>query len=245
MLGPAAALARLQPSAAHALYRQWAKLQLEQLGIELHVHDESDSNGRDSVLFVDLLERCSPPSSTPARCRGRIEAHHQRRVRGAAVHRLVRVRPGRRGHHSAEPKQATAVLKRVAKPPAEGETFGISIEGKRTEDGALSPYKKGPAALAIDAQCDIVPFLTRGEYALWPRGQWQVRPGHIKHHHPHPCVTRGLTYADRGDVVLGYARWPSASRARVTCSLLDIRAGDLPWPGNLRFRAVSGEGADA
>ena len=57
LLGPAAALARLQPGAAHALYRQWAKLQLEQLGIALHVHDESGLNGRGGVLFVDLHQQ--------------------------------------------------------------------------------------------------------------------------------------------------------------------------------------------
>ncbi len=202
MLGPAAALARLQPGAAHALYRQWAKLQLEQLGIELHVHDQSGLNGRDGVLFVDLhqqtlLTSIVYPSALPRPVKLIINVEFAALpfigwfayAQGGAV--IIR----------QNPKQATAVLKRVASRLREGETFGISIEGKRTEDGALSPYKKGPAALAIDAQCDIVPFMTHGEYALWPRGAWQVRPGRIDTTIYPPLSTRGLTYADRDDVV--------------------------------------------
>jgi 1-acyl-sn-glycerol-3-phosphate acyltransferase len=202
MLGSATALALVNPDASHGLFRRWAQLQLDELGIELHVHDESDLRNRDGVLFVDL---------------------HQQTLLTALVYPLALPRPvkliinveyaflpfigwlaylqGRSAIVRQSPRQSTAVLKRVAQRLRDGETFGISIEGQRTQDGRLSPYKKGPAALAIDAQCDIVPFMSHGEYALWPRGQWRVRPGRIDCTVYKPLSTKGLTYADRDDVV--------------------------------------------
>jgi 1-acyl-sn-glycerol-3-phosphate acyltransferase len=74
----------------------------------------------------------------------------------------------------------------------------ISIEGKRTEDGSLSEFKKGPIVMAIEAQCDIIPIMTHGEYVLWPRGQYFVLPGGKVDIVLYPAIsTIGLGFADR------------------------------------------------
>lgn len=99
------------------------------------------------------------------------------------------------------PEQARRALHRVSRAIRAGDNFGISIEGRRSPDGELSPYKKGPAVLAIDAQCDIVPFMSHGEWPLWPHGDWRVRPGRI-HGVAYPAIsTRGMTYDDRDELV--------------------------------------------
>jgi 1-acyl-sn-glycerol-3-phosphate acyltransferase len=99
------------------------------------------------------------------------------------------------------PAQARAGMRQAAQRMREGESFGISIEGRRSIDGGLSPYKKGPILLAIEAQCDIVPFMTHGEWPLWPRGQWKVRPGTVDAVLYPPISTRGLTIDDRDDLL--------------------------------------------
>ncbi|NUO48288.1 MAG: 1-acyl-sn-glycerol-3-phosphate acyltransferase [Polyangiaceae bacterium] len=99
------------------------------------------------------------------------------------------------------PAQARAGMRRAAQRIRDGESFGVSIEGRRSADGELSPYKKGPVVLAIEAQCDIIPFMTHGEWGLWPRGQWFVRPGTIEAVLYPPISTRGLAPADRHDLV--------------------------------------------
>ena len=99
------------------------------------------------------------------------------------------------------PEQARRALAEVARRLRAGENFGISIEGKRTEDGRLSPYKKGPAVLAIEAGATIVPFMTHGEYARWPRGAHVITPGPIELVAYPPIPTKGLAYADRDGVV--------------------------------------------
>lgn len=99
------------------------------------------------------------------------------------------------------PEQARRALKTVSQAIRDGDNFGISIEGRRSPDGQLSPYKKGPAVIAIEAQCDIVPFMSHGEWSLWPHGDWRVRPGRI-HGVVYPAIsTRGMTYVDRDVLV--------------------------------------------
>lgn len=47
---------------------------------------------------------------------------------------------------------ARAALDRAAIRVKNGENCFISIEGRRSTDGSLSPYKRGVAVLAISAQ---------------------------------------------------------------------------------------------
>jgi 1-acyl-sn-glycerol-3-phosphate acyltransferase len=43
----------------------------------------------------------------------------------------------------------------------------ISIEGRRSATGTLSPYKKGAAILALNTNAIIVPYVTLGTKELW------------------------------------------------------------------------------
>lgn len=47
----------------------------------------------------------------------------------------------------------------------------MSIEGRRSLDGSLSPYRKGAAIAAVSSGIPIVPYVTRGtwEYVRWFR----------------------------------------------------------------------------
>jgi 1-acyl-sn-glycerol-3-phosphate acyltransferase len=60
------------------------------------------------------------------------------------------------------PKQAKRAMQQVKPFLQSGGNLWISIEGRRSKDGSLSPYKKGPAILAIQAQAKIVPVLIHG-----------------------------------------------------------------------------------
>ena len=76
------------------------------------------------------------------------------------------------------PLQAKRMLNLATSRLREGGDVGISIEGRRCDpDGSLSPYKKGPVVMAIEAQCDIIPFMTLGEMKIWPHNSYSVIPG--------------------------------------------------------------------
>ena len=98
-------------------------------------------------------------------------------------------------------KQATRGIERPVKLMNEGETIGISIEGRRSPDGSISSYKKGPAVLAIKAGATILPFVYHGARSVYPPGTWRVKPGTIEVEICQPIETKGLSYDDRNEVV--------------------------------------------
>ncbi len=77
------------------------------------------------------------------------------------------------------PKQAKKTMQKVQSFLQRGGNLWISIEGKRSKDGLLSPYKKGPVVLAINAKAKIVPVIHSGVQDCLPYGKWRIRPGKV------------------------------------------------------------------
>jgi len=96
--------------------------------------------------------------------------------------------------------QAKRGIERASARLARGETWFVSIEGARSPDGGLQPYKKGPVVMAIKAQATVIPMVTSGGRDVMPRGEWRIRPGHIELRLLKSIPTRGLTYDDRNVV---------------------------------------------
>lgn len=98
-------------------------------------------------------------------------------------------------------RQAKRGIQRAIKRLRGGESAMISIEGARSGDGQLLPYKKGPAVLAIGAQATILPMLIHGGREVLPPGTWRLRPGHIEIHLLKAIPTRGLSFDARNAIV--------------------------------------------
>ena len=99
------------------------------------------------------------------------------------------------------PESAKRSLEKAIERLRNGDSIGMSIEGKRTTNGKLNTFKKGAAVIAIASQCDIVPFMTHGEYLLWPRGRCTVAENGKIDIKIYPRIsTQGLTYADRNEL---------------------------------------------
>ena len=202
LLGPATALGRLSPGTALKLYRYWAGLGLKRLGVEVTVDNRSGYDGKRGVLLVDLhqqtlLTALIYPRALPFKARLIVN------VEFAAVPLVgwLALSLGAVPIVRQKPEQARAAMAPIAARIRAGESFGMSIEGVRSKDGGLSPYKKGAAVLAIEAQCDIIPFMSFGEWERWPRGEWRVRPGRVHCVVYPPVPTKGLTYDDRDALV--------------------------------------------
>ena len=97
--------------------------------------------------------------------------------------------------------QAKRGVARAAKRLAAGETWLISVEGARSPDGALQPYKKGAVVMALQSKATIIPMALHGGREIMPRGEWRLRPGHIEVHLLKAIPTRGLTFDDRNDIL--------------------------------------------
>jgi 1-acyl-sn-glycerol-3-phosphate acyltransferase len=214
MLPSAMLLWQVDRTRGKALAARWARRALDEFGVRVRVHDYSGGRAaQGGCLFIHLNQTSLVEAFT----------HHLAldQVRWVinfefALLPLIGWAPWAMGGvvlRRSDRTQATRALRAVEAALREGESFGISIEGRRVRPGERAPFKKGPAVLAIAAQADIVPFVARGAERVWPHGEWQVRPGTIDIELLAPISTRGMTYADRDALVAELQRRAQAALA--------------------------------
>src|ERR1700675_4236351 len=59
----------------------------------------------------------------------------------------------------------------------QGLNMTIYVEGKRSYDGRLLPFKKGPFYLAMECGVPVVPVTITGTHYVMPKGRFAIRPG--------------------------------------------------------------------
>ena len=99
------------------------------------------------------------------------------------------------------PAQARKSLSKAESFLQDGGNLWMSIEGKRSKDGSISPFKKGPVVLAIRAQAKIVPIIITGTHESLGYGKWRIQPGRVVVRLLKAIPTSGLTYNDRNRLV--------------------------------------------
>lgn len=73
--------------------------------------------------------------------------------------------------------EAVAAAKAVVQ---QGLNMTIYVEGHRSFDGKLLPFKKGPFYLAIECCVPIVPVTIVGTHYCMPKGRFAIKPGPVK-----------------------------------------------------------------
>jgi 1-acyl-sn-glycerol-3-phosphate acyltransferase len=86
---------------------------------------------------------------------------------------LVPVDRGDREAGIAAVEAATEVARR-------GISMTVYIEGKRSWDGKLLPFKKGPFYLAMQAGVPVVPITISGTHSIMPKGRFGITPGEVR-----------------------------------------------------------------
>jgi 1-acyl-sn-glycerol-3-phosphate acyltransferase len=70
---------------------------------------------------------------------------------------------------------------RAAKAVVEqGLNMTIYIEGRRSFDGKLLPFKKGPFYLAVECGVPVIPITIVGTHYTMPKARFAIRPGLVK-----------------------------------------------------------------
>jgi len=62
----------------------------------------------------------------------------------------------------------------------QGLNMTIFIEGKRSFDGKLLPFKKGPFYLAMECGVPVVPVTIVGTHYVMPKTRFAIKPGPVK-----------------------------------------------------------------
>lgn len=62
----------------------------------------------------------------------------------------------------------------------QGLNMTIYIEGGRSFDGKLRPFKKGPFYLAMECDTPVVPVTISGTHYVMPKGRFAIKPGNVE-----------------------------------------------------------------
>ncbi len=79
---------------------------------------------------------------------------------------------------------------------AQGWSVIVFVEGTRSRDGSLQPFKRGAFVLAVNTGVPILPVTVNGSFKVLPRNTLALRPGHVTVTIDDPIETRGLTEDD-------------------------------------------------
>jgi 1-acyl-sn-glycerol-3-phosphate acyltransferase len=85
---------------------------------------------------------------------------------------LVPVDRGNRDTGISAVRAAAAVLRH-------GINMTIYVEGHRSFDGKLLPFKKGPFYLAMECGVPVVPVTISGSHYVMPKGRFSIKPGTV------------------------------------------------------------------
>jgi 1-acyl-sn-glycerol-3-phosphate acyltransferase len=91
------------------------------------------------------------------------------------VMRLGELVPVDRGNRDA----GIAAVRDAVKAIQDGLNMAIYVEGKRSFDGRLLPFKKGPFYLAEECQVPVVPITISGTDYVMPKARFSIKPGTV------------------------------------------------------------------
>ncbi len=132
--------------------------------------------GQNYIFMANHVSNLDPPvliSSIPGRCSVLVKKELFRTpILGTGMRQADLVPVDRRDREAAieSIRAATQVLKK-------GLHMLIYIEGTRSTDGHLLPFKKGPFHLAMDSGVPIVPVTMLGTFESWPKTRFALHPG--------------------------------------------------------------------
>ncbi|HEV3513157.1 MAG TPA: lysophospholipid acyltransferase family protein [Candidatus Sulfotelmatobacter sp.] len=90
--------------------------------------------------------------------------------------RLASLLPVDRGNRDAGIEAVNAAKEVIGK----GINMTIYVEGKRSFDGKLLAFKKGPFYLAMECGVAVIPMTIAGTHYAMPKKRFSIKPGRVK-----------------------------------------------------------------
>lgn len=158
-----------------AIWGAWKGVRLAGVRVETLGLDRLDL-GRNYIFMSNHVSNLDPPILIPL-IPGRTSVMVKKElfkypILGKTM-RLGSLVPVDRGNREAgieAVREASAVLR-------QGINMTIYVEGKRSFDGKLLPFKKGPFYLAIESGVPVVPVTIAGTYNAMPKRRFSIKPG--------------------------------------------------------------------
>ena len=170
------------------------------IGVRIVATGQQNVPAKTACIFMaNHISNLDPPALLP-RIPGRTSAFLKSSlmkvpVFGTAL-KLGEFIPVSRDGSAAGAQESVAAARRALEKGLHITTF---VEGTRSPDGRMLPFKKGPFYLAMQAGAPCIPVSIYGTEALMAKGSNRIRPGvaHIVFHPPiYPA-----TYASREELM--------------------------------------------
>jgi 1-acyl-sn-glycerol-3-phosphate acyltransferase len=165
------------------------------------------------IFMANHISNLDPPALLPC-LPGRTSAFIKRSLLKIPLFgyglRLGEFIPVARDGRTESAQESVAIGQRVL---AHGLHITVFVEGTRSPDGRMLPFKKGPFYLAEETAAPCVPVSIYGTEAIMPKGSLRIRPGtaHIVFHAPilpRDFETRDdLSEAVRAAIASGLPEW--------------------------------------
>ena len=183
-------------------------------GIRIRVEGrEKIPAGQACIFMANHVSNLDPPALI-TRIPGHTAAFAKRSVFKMPVFgyclKLGEYIPVDRTGNTATAQASVAAARRVLEKGVHITTF---VEGTRSKDGHLLPFKKGPFYLAMETGAPCIPVSIYGTESLMAKGSFGIKPGtaHIVFHEPiNPAefATReDLLKAVRAAIASGLPEW--------------------------------------
>ncbi len=157
-----------------------ARVRVESTGLDLVPKDAA------CLFMSNHVSNLDPPCVIP-KLPGRTSAFLKRSltkipVFGACL-RLADFVPVDRDGRVESAQESNAMARRVME---KGFHLIIFVEGTRSRDGRMLPFKRGPFYLAMESGAPCVPISIHGAESMMAKGSLRIRPGtaHIVFHPP-------------------------------------------------------------
>lgn len=192
-------------------------LRLARIHVEVAGLDRIPANTA-CIFMSNHISNLDPPALFP-RIPGRTSAFLKRSLMKIPVlglgMKLAEFVPVDRDGRVESAMESVETAKRVL---AKGIHITTFVEGTRSRDGRLLPFKKGPFYLAMETGAPCVPVSIYGTESMMAKGSLRAKPGtaHIVFHaplHPKQFATREeLMAAMREAIASGLPQWMAENR---------------------------------
>jgi 1-acyl-sn-glycerol-3-phosphate acyltransferase len=157
-------------------------------GIRVKVEGrENVPAGQACIFMANHVSNLDPPGLIP-RIPGRTSAFTKRSIFNIPLFgyclKLAGYIPVDRGGNAASAKESVAEAGRILETGVHITTF---VEGTRSKDGRLLPFKKGPFYLAMETGAPCIPVSIYGTETLMSKGSFAIKPGTV-HFIFHPPI---------------------------------------------------------
>ena len=161
-----------------AMRGAWAGIRIAGVQVETEGLENLD-NSRTYIFMSNHTSNLDPPlllPLMPQRTSVMVKKELFRYPILGEIMRMGSLVPVDRGNREA----GIAAVRASAEIIQQGINMTIYVEGKRSFDGKLLPFKKGPFYLAMECQVPVVPITIIGTHEIMPKKRFSIKPRRVK-----------------------------------------------------------------